>query len=43
MMEDVKAKELDNNDLIEMYKEITEFINKLESDMEKLSSGDNND
>ena len=42
-MEDVKAKELDNNDLIEMYKEITEFINKLESDMEKLSSGDNND
>ncbi len=43
MMEDVKTKELDNDTLIEMYKDITEFINKLESDMEELSSGDTND
>lgn len=42
-MEDVKTKELTNDELIEMYKLITDFINKLESELEKVSNGESND
>ncbi len=42
-MEDVKTKELTNDELIEMYKLITDFINKLEGELEKVSNGESND
>ena len=42
-MEYVKTKELTNDEVIEMYKLITDFINKLESDLKKVSNGDKND